>query len=187
MDGIDGFPADIGLVNGKGRARAAGGREQVAQPDRKRHDAVERTRGGAGSGNAVEVEPAGRQVHVDGQGVPPQRLDLARQDLRPPVLLEGEREVRQRRASRIGPYGRAQVEGRLVPARPGVAVLALGAPSCGTGRAPETGDRQAGGQLALQMWLAGQIGQAAVERVARDAVGGAQQHLEAHVAVAFGP
>ena len=84
----DGLAADVGLVDREGRARAALGRQQIAQADGQGNDAVERARVLARSGDAVEIEPARREAHLHREGVPPQGPQLAGDELGSPVLLE---------------------------------------------------------------------------------------------------
>ena len=65
-----------------------------------------------GARDAVEVEPARGQVHVHGERVAPGGLELAGEELRPPVLLEGQGEVGQGGAGCVGVDVGLQVERR---------------------------------------------------------------------------
>ncbi len=187
----DRVAADIALIDGDERARAALSRQQVAHGDGERHDAVEGSGRLAQARHAVEVEPARRQAHLHGQRVAPGGLHVAGDELRPSPLLEGERQLGKSGAGRTGIELGLQVEGRLsrvgLGLDAGLGLRALRGPRASLPRSvPKAGDRQTRRELAADARLAHGIRQAPVERIGRSRFRAAQDGLEAHGAVGLG-
>src|SRR5262249_2845199 len=151
--------------------------------------AAERPRAFAGAGNAVKIEPARGERHFDAQLVAPGRLDFAGDQLRPAILLEGQRQIFELGATRIGLERGLKLEGRLTALGPELS-FGLGAPRGGR-LGPERAaqqplNRQPRAELPLDARPAHKVNEAPLERIGRSAHRGAYLRLEPYRAVGVG-
>ncbi len=198
--------AEIELIDLEGGARIGLGGQQGRERFEEAARRLERRH--AIALEAVEVEPARGERHIEAQLIAPRRGRRPRDQLGRAALLEGRRNIRQLEADGIAAELGAQVElGRTTRRRLGgdYDIQSLGFESAGLAggrrgrRSFEHGlggrrrgalvrsgrleaQRHLGGEIAFDARARGQIADAAVENVGIAACGRGDRNLETHVA-----